>query len=259
MAFSIEITSHFEYDRVGELNANLHLLVMNRHAGTLKRGQNMLSTFRKTAVLAVFFCSPALAGPSTSLDLLLGGDSLVSNSGKLVFSDFEYLALRNAPSTSDIKIHTLDNGLFFDSPIFVDYHNNPNLIDYIEYTIFYKVSGVGVNINSATMQSTGSSTVNGAAGAIKGIDRDDLFTGINHKRLVTGYSNIRTIPSASTSFDPLDYISISDNIFAVPEEGSAGIRNFTQTYGTTPVPSPTAALAGLALLGVVSLRRRRSA
>lgn len=205
----------------------------------------------------LLFTVPAWAG--TSLDTLLGGGSLTSNNGKLVFSDFEYMARRNAPATSDIEILTLDNGLFFDSPIFVDFHNNPNLIDYIEYVIFYKVSGVGVNINSATMQSTGSSTVNGAAGAIKGIDRDNLFTGINHKRLFTGYSNIRTIPSASVSFEPLDYINISDNIFAVPEEGSAGIRNFTQTYGTTPIPSPTAAMAGLALLGIVGMRRRRGA
>lgn len=189
---------------------------------------------------------PAMAG--ASLDTLLGGGSLFSNNGKLVFSDFEFTPIINAPSASDISIITLDSGLLFGSPMFTDASSG-----IIDFDISYKVAGVGVKLDSVEMKSTGSSTGSGQAGVFKVIE--------NLANLTNIFTSTTTMSSSSTSFDALDYVYVRDDIFAKPNTGTAGLSDFAQTFGTiaspTAVPSPTAALAGLALLGVVGMRRRR--
>lgn len=201
--------------------------------------------FNKTLIASactLFLSVPAMAG--ASLDTLLGGGSLFSNNGKLVFSDFEFTPIINAPSTSDIEILTLDNGLLFDSPIDAD-----ESADAIDFDIAYKVSGVDVQIKSVSMQSTGSGTGNGQAGVTKVIEELTNLTNV--------FSNTTILANSTSNFSPQDYIYVRDNIFAEPNTGTASLSSFTQTFGTTAVPSPTAALAGLALLGVVGIRRRR--
>lgn len=196
----------------------------------------------------LLFAVPAMAG--ASLDTLLGGGSLFSNSGKLVFSDFEFTPIINAPAASDIEILTLDNGLLFGGPLFADASSGT-----IDFDISYKVSGVDVKIDSVAMQSTGSGTGGGQAGVFKVIE--------NLANLTNIFSNTTTISSSSSVFAAQDYIYVRDDIFAKPNSGTAGLSDFSQTFGTTSgpsaVPTPTAALAGMALLGVVGLRRRRGA
>ena len=208
----------------------------------------MLNKTLIASACTLLFTAPAMAG--ASLDTLLGGGSLFSNNGKLVFSDFEFTPIINAPAASDIEILTLDNGLLFGSPIFTDDSTGT-----IDFDISYKVSGVDVKIDSVEMQSTGSGTGGGQAGVYKVIE--------NLANLTNVFSNSSTISSGSAGFEAQDYIYVRDDIFAAPNNGTAGLSDFTQTFGTTAgptaVPSPTAALAGLALLGVVGIRRRRGA
>lgn len=196
----------------------------------------------------LLFTVPAMAG--ASLDTLLGGGSLFSNNGKLVFSDFEFTPIINAPSASDISIITLDSGLLFGNPMFADASSGT-----IDFDISYKVSGVGsgVKIDSVEMKSTGSSTGSGQAGVFKVIE--------NLANLTNVFTSSTTLSSAMTTFDAQDYIHVRDDIFLKPRSGTAGLSDFSQSFGTTglatAVPSPTAALAGFALLGVIGMRRRR--
>ncbi len=194
----------------------------------------------------LLFTVPAMAG--ASLDTLLGGGSLFSNNGKLVFSDFEFTPIINAPAASDIEILTLDNGLLFNSPISTDANSGS-----IDFDISYKVAGVKVQLNSVKMQTTGSSTGGGQAGVFTAIE--------NLGNLTNTFSGTSTtyILMGSRNFAPQDYIYVRDEIFATPNNGTAGITDFSQTFDTAAVPTPTAALAGFALLGVVGMRRRHGA
>ena len=206
--------------------------------------------FKKQTLIAsactLFLTVPAWAG--ASLDTLLGGGSLFSNNGKLVFSDFEFTPILNAPAASAIQVHMLDSGLLFGGPLFTDSSSGT-----IDFDVSYKVSGVKTKLTSVSMQSTGSSTGDGQAGIFKVIE--------NLANLTNVFTTSTTLSNTSTDFEAQDYIYVRDDVFAKPNNGTAGLSDFRQTFGTTSVsavPTPTAALGGILLLSAVGLRRRRA-
>jgi hypothetical protein len=203
-------------------------------------------------VAALLFAGQASAGVSYSLDSLLSGGSLNSADGKLVFSDFAYTQF-NGPSAGNIQVSAVDSGLSFGTPFVA-------LDTTIDFNIEYKVTGVDVLINGVSMKSTGSGSGTGVAGIFKVAEGSE--SAVN---LANIFSSQVTNSSASSSFSAESSVLVRDDIFGIPgENGIAGVSDFTQTFSTTgtevnPIPSPTAALAGVALLGVIGMRRRRSA
>lgn len=202
--------------------------------------------------------APAFAG--MSLSSLVGGGTIVSTDGLLEFSDFAFTPIRNAPAASDIDIQALDSGLLFGTPIFTD-----SSTGFVDFGISYKVTGIDVSIVSASMRSTGAGALGGAAGVYKVIEDADL-QGIAN--LANAFSSSTTLSNATAGFAAQNSIYVRDDIFASPGQGIAGLSDFSQTFGTetgtggetpTAIPSPTAALAGMALLGIIGLRRRRGA
>lgn len=212
----------------------------------------MFARHAKLLAVGLLVGSQASAGPSYSLSSLLGGGTVNSENGKLVFSDFVYTPFLNAPSATDIIVKSLNTGIAFGSPVFT-------LTAPVNFNIQYKVSGVGVLIDGVTMQSTGSGTGTGSASAFK-IVENDLNIGLAN--LTNAFGASTTIGTSSASFDPNAALLIRDGFNALPgEQGSAGLTDVSQTFNTvdtlTAIPSPTAALAGVALLGLVGMRRRR--
>ncbi|MFK7789624.1 MAG: hypothetical protein AB8C95_09070 [Phycisphaeraceae bacterium] len=200
--------------------------------------------------------APAFAG--VSLSSLFGGGTLTSDNGLLEFSDFQYTPIRNAPAAADIDIQTLDSGLLFGTPIFTD-----SSTGFIDFGISYKVSGIGASIVSAQMQSTGSGFNGGAAGVIKVVEGSE---GQGLANLINSFSSSTTLSNVSALLAPQDSIYVRDDVFALPGQGVAALSDFSQVFGTTTegetagptaVPSPTAALAGVLLLGAIGVRRRR--
>lgn len=201
------------------------------------------------AAAAAMVSASAFAG--ASLDSLLGGGSLFSSNGLLEFSEFQFDPIINAPSAADIDVATTSSGIRFGSnELFSD-----STLGGFDFEISYKVTGVGALINGVAMRTTGSATADGRVGIFKTVENTANLTNI--------FSSSSTLSNTSASFDPLSEIYVFDDIFATPKTGTAGLSDFTQTYSTTTapkptaIPSPTAALAGLALLGAISLRRRR--
>jgi MYXO-CTERM domain-containing protein len=209
--------------------------------------------------LVLLISAPAFAG--ASLDTLLGGGSLVSNNGKLVFSDFSFTPIQNAPASSNIEIITLDSGLLFGTPIFT-----ASATGIIDFDIAYKVSAIDSKIVSARMQSTGSGTGTGAAGIFKVIEDAN---GQGLANMTNAFTSSTTLSNAETFFAGQGSILVRDDVFAnAGVNGTAGSSDFRQIFGLedggtgtsatpTAIPSPTAALGGLALLGFAGLRRRR--
>lgn len=218
---------------------------------------------RKTLLAAAcsfVFTAQAFAG--ASLGSLVNGGSLFSGDGTLEFSDFAFLPIINAPSSGDIQVITLDNGLLFGGPLFTD--SSTGIID---FNVSYTVRGNGVSITSASLQSTGSSTGGGQSGVFQVVE-DDSAQGLAN--LTNVFTANTTISNTTFAFEAQDSIFVRSDIFASPGSGTAGLSDFSQTFGTetlddnggetgpTVVPSPTAALAGMALLGAIALRRRRA-
>lgn len=199
----------------------------------------------------LLFTVPATAG--ASLDTLLSGATLFSNNGKILFSDFEFTPILNAPEASDIEVVTLDDGLLFESPVSADSNT-----DGIDFDISYKVSGIDVQLNSVQMQSVGSSSGSGKTEIYKVVEN-----GRNQSiaDLTNAYDAFSAFMSSGDGFDPQAYLYVKDDVMVSSNGGgTAGLSEFSQTFGTTSfsaVPTPTAALAGMALLGVVGIRRRR--
>lgn len=209
--------------------------------------------------LALVLSSSALAG--ASLSSLLSGGTLNSNNGKLAFSEFQYNPVTNAPAASDIEIITLDNGLLFGSPIFTD-----STTGIVNFDVAYKVEGVQSQIVSVDMDATGSTTDNGVAGVSKTVQDLD---GLSVAQLNQYFGGVST-DIKNAAFNAVNGLVVLDEIYLLGDNGRAELEEFQQTFGTTDesdenkafgtpssVPSPTAALAGLALLGVVGMRRRR--
>lgn len=209
--------------------------------------------------LALVLSSSALAG--ASLSSLLSGGTLNSNNGKLAFSEFQYNPVTNAPAASDIEIITLDNGLLFGSPTFTD-----STTGIVNFDVAYKVEGVQSQIVSVAMDATGSTTDNGVAGVSKTVQDLD---GLSVAQLNQYFGGVST-DIKNAAFNAVNGLVVLDEIYLLGDNGRAELEEFQQTFGTTDesdenkafgtpssVPSPTAALAGLALLGVVGMRRRR--
>ncbi|MEO0477474.1 MAG: hypothetical protein AAF085_16140 [Planctomycetota bacterium] len=201
---------------------------------------------------ALLFTAPAFAG--ASLDTLLSGGTIFSNNGKLLFSDFEFTPILNAPAASDIEVTTLDDGLLFGSPIEADSET-----DTVDYDISYRVTGIDIEIDSVFAQSNGSSSGGGEASIYKIIEKeqDQPLTQITNT-----FNQGGSISFSSSSFSPEAYLYVRDEVSVEANDGTAGLSDFSQTFGTSSisaVPSPTAALAGMALLGVIGIRRRRPA
>jgi len=212
--------------------------------------------------LALLVSAPAFG--AASLSSLLGGGTLTSGNGKLVFSDFAFSPAPAIAAAGDIDVTTLDSGLLFGSPIFID-----SASGIIDFGISYKATGNGAQIVGADMATTGAYSGQAQASAIKAISDADgnLLAELNN---VISTGNLSA--SDAISFAAQSSVSIDDSFSASGAGGSGaqGSAQFEQTFETvddetsagdestpTAVPSPTAALAGLALLGVVGLRRRR--
>lgn len=227
----------------------------------------MISTKNLLATsLALLISAPAFAG--ASLDSLIGGGTLVSNNGKLVFSDFQFTPGSNVPANgaNSIDVTTLDSGLLFGSPIFID-----SATGIIDFDIAYKASGVGAKIISAAMQTNGAYSGEALAGAVKTIrDLDNNI--LAEVRNAIGTGNLSA--SDAAAFAAQDAVNVGDSFsaFGGGGGGAEGFVEVRQTFETleeqsdesdltktptTAVPSPTAALAGFALLGLVGMRRRR--
>ena len=200
----------------------------------------------------LLFTVPAMAG--ASLDTLLGGDTLFSNNGKILFSDFQFTPILNAPQASDIEVVTLDDGLLFETPVSADSNTTE-----IDFDISYKASGVDVLLNSVQMQSAGSATGGGTTDIYKTVE-DERNEGI--LALTNAFDDSTQLSFTESGFSSEAYVYVTDEVSVDPNDGTAGLSEFSQTFGSTSVsavPTPTAALAGMALLGVVGIRRRRPA
>ena len=210
--------------------------------------------------LAMLLTAPAFAG--ASLDTLLGGGSLLSNDGKLVFSDFAFTPITNAPSASDIEISTLDSGLLFGTPTFIK-----SVTGIIDFDVNYKVSGVDAQIVRSEMTSQGTVTGDGEVLVNK------VVAGAGDLVLAHLSSSISSSASSSSSgaqFAPQSSVRVSDSFYASSGGSIASAISTEQSFATASeevaeplsidpgsVPSPTAAFAGMLLLGAMGVRRRR--
>jgi len=213
-----------------------------------------------TAV-ALTLTAPAFAG--ASLDSLIGGGSVLSDNGTLVFSDFQFTPTTNAPSAADIEVIAMDNGLLFGTPIFTD-----STTGIIDFDVAYKVTGVDTQIQSVASESTGSSTSDGSASVEKTI-LDAANTEL--ASLTNLFSDGATVSTGTAAFAPQDAVYVTDEFIGNPSNGSSELSQTQQTFETTKeltlspettptaIPSPTAAIAGIVLLGAMGIRRRRSA
>lgn len=198
---------------------------------------------------SLLLAGSALAG--ASLDTLLNGEILYSDNGELQFSDFQYTPALNAPEASDIEVLVLEDGLLFQTDILADQTTGE-----VAFDLAYKVTGETSAIENVYMQSKGYVSGNGEA------ELEKMFDDMIGQEVVSlsNYFGNAKIESSFTSanFAPNSFINVQDSIFVNPGTGTAEISEFSQTFGTaSAVPSPTAALAGVALLGVIGLRRRR--
>ena len=204
-------------------------------------------TLKFAAAAALAVTPTAFAGGSFLLQTLIDNDSvLVSDNGLLEFADFDFVNnfdfLGSPPDADEIAVKVLEDGLKFTTPTI---SGADTLVD---FNIYYSVTGLGGPIVGATMTANGAVT-DGSAGVLKTMTEDGQ---IGVDALAVLFTDQQTTPFDSTTFEPQARIYVADDIFVVP---NGGISDFTQTYSV--IPSPTAALAGMALLGVVGLRRRR--
>ena len=222
--------------------------------------KNLISTS-----LVLLISAPAFAG--TSLSSLLSGDSLTSNNGKLVFSGFAFTPGNNAPAAAAgaIDVTTLDKGLLFGSPVFID-----SATGIVNFDVAYKVTAIDSKIISAAMQTNAKYSGDAQANAIKVIKN---ASGVDLAILENAIATGNLSASDSAAFAALADIGVSDSFSAFGGGGSGanGSVEVIQTFETiddetsgadtsapTAAPSPTAALGGLALLGLAGMRRRRS-
>ena len=215
------------------------------------------------ASLAMALATPALG--AASLSSLLGGGSLTSGNGKLVFSDFDFTPAPAVAAAADIEVIALDNGLLFGSPIFID-----SATGIIDFGISYKATGVGAQITGAAMATDGQYSGEVDANAYKLI-KDGQGNTLAELNNLISTGNLSA--SDSASFAAQSSVAIEDSFSAsggggTGAEGSVSVQQTFETLDEetgdgdtqstpTAIPSPSAALAGLALLGVIGLRRRR--
>lgn len=224
-------------------------------------------TFHNKALataVALTLAAPAFAGPS--LGSLIGGGSVVSGNGTIVFSDFQFTPNANAPAAADIEVIALDSGLLFGTPIFTD-----STTGIIDFDVVYKATGIGTYIERAELDSLGAQSNNGQASVVKTISD----TANNQlASLSSVFSNAANASNGGVAaFAPQGAVYISNAFLGNGFGGSASLTQTRQTFGTTQeetnelalasvpapaaIPSPTAALAGIALLGAMGMRRRR--
>lgn len=217
-----------------------------------------------TAV-ALTLTAPAFAG--TSLDSLIGGGSVLSQNGTLSFSDFQFTPTTNAPSAANIEVIALDNGLLFGTPIFTN-----STTGIIDFNVAYRVTGIDTQIQGVESQSLGSSS-NGGSASVETTVLD--AASIQLASLTNIFSDDTTVTVDAAAFAAQDEISISDTFLLDLSSGSADVIQNLQTFETieiaeeqeegqpetspTAIPSPTAAIAGVLLLGAMGVRRRRGA
>jgi|GEM_PF-3569461 len=205
-------------------------------------------TFKTAAILAIV--APSAMAATTTLDTLLGGGSIVSYNGLLTFSDFSYYGGLNAPDASEIGV-TTDNAndancITFATPSFFSFDKNLDLT--IEYVV---TAAAGYKIVGVEMKSTGDADGTGAAGVYKVVEDTASLKNIFLEAFVNS--------TESKDLPPAQAYLIRDDAFVVPgRDGFGGLSDITQCYElATGVPTPTAALAGLAMLGFAGIRRRR--
>ena len=219
-----------------------------------------------TAV-ALTLSAPAFAG--ASLDSLLGGGVILSGNGSLSFSDFQFTPTTNAPSAADIDVTALNDGLLFGNSVFTN-----STTGIVDFNVSYSVTGIDVQIQGVESQSLGSGS-NGGSVNIETIVLDAASNELAN--LTNTFSDNATVADDDVVFAPEAEISISNTFLISFENGSADVSQNLQSFETietaeeeqeeesqsesspTAVPSPTAAIAGVLLLGAMGIRRRRNA
>lgn len=215
----------------------------------------MIGSTRKTFAIALLLCgsSPALAGSATLSDLITGS-TITSDNGKLVFSNFTYYNYINGPVASDIQVVSTESGLTFASPIFT-FSNN------IDFNIHYTVDAGECAIESASTHSTGSGTGNGYVAVLQVVETE---SGQGVGNLTNAFANGLTLSNQTVGFAPKSSLNVRTDFAFKPGSGTAGLSDVTQNYSitcptdVTAVPTPSALIAGIGMLGFVAARRRRA-
>lgn len=189
-------------------------------------------------------------GASTTLQALIDGETIVSDS--IEFFDFKYSPNTNAPAASDITVSTVANGLKFSVPLLVQ---SGGQIQIIDFDIQFLAVKPGHEFVAASLESVIGSEGSGLVEIIEDINTP-LGSGLADLSNFAQGDALKN--SDSAVFDPVEIIKVTKDIgLSAGDDGFADLSDFTQQFRTRVIPTPTAAFAGLSLLGLLGLRRKR--
>ncbi len=205
------------------------------------------TAFALAGLLAIGLAGAAHASSAT-LQQLIDGATFETNG--FTFFDFTYSPSTGAVQASDINVQTVSGGLqfSFSPPLLANVNNQ-----IIEFDInYYASAGTGRLFNQATLSSAISTIGSGEIG-IGGVVADESLSFLAD--LDNSASMGVLVDFASATFSPTEEIFVTNGFgLSGDDNGNATLSEFTQTFAI--VPTPTAAAAGLSLMGVLALRRR---
>ncbi|MEM9345705.1 MAG: hypothetical protein AAGB26_03715 [Planctomycetota bacterium] len=210
-----------------------------------------------TSACLLLLAVPAMGG--ASLDTTLNGGSLFSNNGDIESFDSKFTPILNPAEATDTNAEAFSSGLLIADTDAGDAIKASGEID-----LSYDSAGADTLLVAIEpFTATGGSSVDSEREKITANQRVEfgVFTNGSGGGASAGGSGGGGggggggSADAETKTEDLAYSELADVYFS--EESPSDQEVVSERVTPSSAPSPTAALAGMALLGVMGLRRRR--